>query len=562
MVQGLCLYDAEDRLQVFNRRFREIFGIAPEKIQPGMAFSDVLALSVAAGNHGGQTVTDLLAEQRALTDEAGGGYFQTLSSGQIVSIAHRPTSNGGWLATYEDVTEQHRAAAKIAFMARHDHLTKLPNRSVLSERIEQALALAARGSGFSVLCLDLDDFKQVNDNWGHPTAMNCFARWLTGCAAACGNRRRRSAGRRRIRHHPGGNRQPRGGRPARQARGRTCQRRLRARRPARCHRLQHRHFDGPSDGESPEKLLKNADIALYRAKTEGRSTWRFFETEMDAILQDVVARIDLRDAMANDEFELFYQLVYDLGSDQPSGFEALLRWRHPTRGMVSPAQFIPVAEEMGLIIPLGEWVLRRACEQAADWPKQLKLAVNVSAVQFRSDTLVAAVENALAASNFPAHRLELEITESVLLTNSAATLATLHRLRALGVRIALDDFGTGYSSLSYLRSFPFKKLKIDQSFVRDLTATDDSSMLIVRAIIGLGKSLGMRTTAEGIETIEQIGVDPGGRLRRGAGVLPEPPGAGDRIARRPDEMATRPEEIQPAQVGARLKSQLFQLSRR
>jgi EAL domain-containing protein (putative c-di-GMP-specific phosphodiesterase class I) len=261
----------------------------------------------------------------------------------------------------------------------------------------------------------------------------------------------------------------------------------------------------PNDGESAEKLLKNADIALYRAKTEGRGTWRFFETEMDAILQERRAlEFDLRDAMANDEFEVFYQLLYDLGSDQPSGFEALLRWRHPTRGMVSPAQFIPVAEEMGLIIPLGEWVLRRACEQAADWPEQLKLAVNVSAVQFRSDTLVAAVENALAASNFPAHRLELEITESVLLTNSAATLAILHKLRALGVRIALDDFGTGYSSLSYLRSFPFEKLKIDQSFVRDLTATDDSSMLIVRAIIGLGKSLGMRTTAEGIETIEQM----------------------------------------------------------
>jgi len=507
MVQGLCLYDSEDRLQVVNRRFREIFGIPHEKIQPGMGFSDVLALSVAVGNHGSQTVTDLLAEQKAISaDATAGGYFQTLSNGQIVSIAHRATSNGGWLATYEDVTEQHRAAAKIAFMARHDHLTKLPNRSVLTERIEQALAQAARGPGFAVLCLDLDDFKQVNDSWGHPVGdelLRAVADRLRMCL-------RESDAVVRL----GGDEfaiiQSGIDSPEEAA--------MLARRVVECVSAGY-ELDGrrvvigcsvgismaPGDGESPEKLLKNADIALYRAKTEGRGTWRFFETEMDASLQERRAlEFDLRDAMAKDEFELFYQLLFDLGSDQPSGFEALLRWRHPTRGMVSPAQFIPVAEEMGLIIPLGEWALRRACEQAADWPEQLKLAVNVSAVQFRSDNLVAAVENALMASNFPAARLELEITESVLLMNSTATLATLHKLRALGVRIALDDFGTGYSSLSYLRSFPFEKLKIDQSFIRDLTATDGSSKLIVRAIIGLGKSLGMRTTAEGIETIEQL----------------------------------------------------------
>jgi EAL domain-containing protein (putative c-di-GMP-specific phosphodiesterase class I) len=226
---------------------------------------------------------------------------------------------------------------------------------------------------------------------------------------------------------------------------------------------------------------------------------------MDASLQARRAlESDLREAVTHDGFEVFYQLLYDLGSDRLSGFEALLRWKHPTRGMVSPTQFIPVAEETGLIIQLGEWVLRHACEQAANWPSELKLAVNVSPVQFRSPNFVEVVENALIASTLPAHRLELEITESVLLANSGETLATLHQLRALGVRIALDDFGTGYSSLSYLRSFPFEKLKIDQSFIRDLTATDGSSRMIVRAIISLGKGLGMRTTAEGIETIEQL----------------------------------------------------------
>jgi predicted signal transduction protein with EAL and GGDEF domain len=261
---------------------------------------------------------------------------------------------------------------------------------------------------------------------------------------------------------------------------------------------------GPGDGADAEKLLKNADVALYRAKTDGRGTWRFFETEMDACLQARRAlELDLRAAMANDEFELFYQMVYDLRTDRISGFEALLRWRHPTRGLVPPSQFIPIAEEIGLIIPIGEWVLRSACAQAAMWPEDLKLGVNVSAVQFRSPQLIDMVAIALASSSFPAHRLELEITESVLLANTADTLAKLHELRALGLSIALDDFGTGYSSLSYLRSFPFEKLKIDQSFVRDLTATEGSK-LIVRAMISLGKSLGMRTTAEGIETIEQL----------------------------------------------------------
>jgi EAL domain-containing protein (putative c-di-GMP-specific phosphodiesterase class I) len=245
-------------------------------------------------------------------------------------------------------------------------------------------------------------------------------------------------------------------------------------------------------------------MALYRSKMDGRGTWRFFEPAMDASLQSRRAlETDLRGAMDNDEFDLFYQPIYDLRMDRISGFEALLRWRHPERGLVPPDQFIPVAEEIGLINPLGEWVLNRACEQAASWPDELKIAVNVSATQFRDPRLAAVIANALDVSALAPYRLELEITESVLLGNSAETIATLHELKARGLRIALDDFGTGYSSLSYLRSFPFDKLKIDQSFVRDATATKGSK-LIVRAITSLGKSLGMTTTAEGVETIEQL----------------------------------------------------------
>ena len=237
---------------------------------------------------------------------------------------------------------------------------------------------------------------------------------------------------------------------------------------------------------------------------EGRGTYRFFEPEMDDRLQARRAlELDLRSALTAGEFELFYQPLLDLASNQICGFEALMRWHHPTRGLVSPAEFIPVAEEMGLIVPLGEWALRQACMEAAGWPGSVKVAVNLSPVQFKSSSLVQAVAEALDRSGLPARQLELEITESVLLQDNKATLAMLHDLRDLGVRIAMDDFGTGYSSLSYLRSFPFDKIKIDQSFVRDLCAKPDS-IAIVRAVTGLGSSLGMMTTAEGVETHEQL----------------------------------------------------------
>ncbi|MET3912894.1 diguanylate cyclase (GGDEF)-like protein [Bradyrhizobium sp. S3.3.6] len=506
MSQGLCLYDGEGRLQVVNRRFCEIFDISPELVLPGMTFEDVLRLSVAAGNHGSQTVADLRGESEELLARGKhGSYLQQLSGNRVVSIAYRSTSDGGWLISCEDVTEQQRAQSQIAFMARHDALTGLPNRSLFAERIEQAVAEAGRGAGFAVFCIDLDNFKQVNDTLGHPVgdALLCaVAARLSACVRE-GDTVARLGGdefaliQSEVRNADD------------------------AAHLARCvvehvgapYELNgHRVIVGcsagislaPGDGTTREKLLKNADMALYRSKMDGRGTWRFFEPAMDTSLQTRRAlEIDLREAMDKDEFDLFYQPIYDLRMDRISGFEALLRWRHPERGMVPPDQFIPVAEEIGLITPLGEWVLNRACAQAASWPNELKIAVNVSATQFRDPRLAAVIAKALDTSALAPHRLELEITESVLLGNSAETIATLHELKARGLRIALDDFGTGYSSLSYLRSFPFDKLKIDQSFVRDVTATKGSK-LIVRAITSLGKSLGMTTTAEGVETIEQL----------------------------------------------------------
>jgi EAL domain-containing protein (putative c-di-GMP-specific phosphodiesterase class I) len=261
---------------------------------------------------------------------------------------------------------------------------------------------------------------------------------------------------------------------------------------------------GPDDGASAEQLMRNADLALYRAKGDGRRTYRFFEAEMDAQMQIRRAlEDDLRKALPAGEFELHYQPVIDLKSDEISGFEALIRWRHGVNGLVAPGTFISLAEEIGFIVPLGEWAIRQACATAAKWPGNLKVAVNLSPVQFRGSGLIEVVVGALAASGLPAERLELEITENILLVDSEATLSTLYQLRALGVRIAMDDFGTGYASLSYLQSFPFDKIKIDRSFVKDI-AEGVGSLNIVRAVTAMATGLGMATTAEGVETWEQL----------------------------------------------------------
>ena len=506
MSQGLCLYDKDARLQVVNRRFCEIFNIPVGSVYAGMSFESVLMLSVMAGNHAGQNVSDLVAERkRFLSREKIDSYYQQLSDDRVICVRHRPASDGGWLTTCEDVTEQHQAESQITFMARHDALTRLPNRVLLAERIEQAIAQVGRGSGFAILCLDLDNFKQVNDTLGHAVGdelLCAVADRLGACVREIDTVARLGGDEFAVI-------QADTQRPEDAARL--------ARRIVECLSEPY-EFDGqrvvigssvgislsPVDGTSGEKLLKNADVALYRAKAEGRGIWRFFETEMDESLQKRRAlELDLREAMDKEQFELFYQPLYDVDLDKICGFEALLRWRHPVRGVVTPDQFISVAEEIGIIIPLGEWVVQQACREAALWPGDLKVAVNVSSVQFRSPRLLEAFSRALTDSTLSPKRLELEITESVLLTNNGETTETLHKLRALGLRIALDDFGTGYSSLSYLRSFPFDKLKIDQSFVRDLTDAEDSKV-IIRAIVSLGKSLGMRTTAEGVQTIAQL----------------------------------------------------------
>jgi diguanylate cyclase (GGDEF)-like protein len=507
MCQGLCLYDSEHRLEVVNRRFCEIFHLSPERIKPGVTFQQVIELSVAAGNHPERTAADVLAEELPLINQRiANTRFHEIGRNRIIAIARQPTADGGWVATYEDVTERRRAEERIVFMARHDALTGLPNRLLFAERIDQAISQIGRSSiGFAVLSLDLDQFKQVNDTLGHPVGdelLRSVAERLISCVREIDTVSRLGGDEFAILQC--------GLEKPEQAAGlaRRIVEVLSAPYEIEGHRVTISVSIGisvaPGDGTSYDKLLKNSDVALYLAKADGRATWRFFEPEMDVRLQVRRAlELDLRDALANEEFEIFYQPIYDLSKNRICGFEALLRWRHPSRGLVSPADFIPLAEEIGLIVPLGDWVLRNACSEANSWPSHVKLAVNVSAVQFKNERLVKTVTDAIRKAEFSARRLELEITESVLLANNVTTLSKLHELRNFGIGISMDDFGTGYSSLSYLRSFPFDKIKIDQSFVRMMSAKE-GSRAIVRAMAGLGSSLGIRTTAEGVETEEQL----------------------------------------------------------
>jgi diguanylate cyclase (GGDEF)-like protein len=405
----------------------------------------------------------------------------------------------------EETVERARAEAQITHMAHHDALTLLPNRVRFRENLKQDLLRARPEQPIAVLCLDLDDFKAVNDTLGHPIGdalLKSVAQRLTGCLHETDTVARLGGDEFAIV-------QVAGAQPV--AATVLAQHLIES--MAEPFEIEgHSVVIGtsigialaPNDGSDPDELLKNADMALYRAKAEGRGTYRFFEAKMDADMQARrLLEVDLRGALARNEFEVHYQALVDLNSAKLNGFEALLRWRHPQRGLVSPAQFIPLAEEIGIISPIGAWVLRQACTDAAGWPGELTVAVNLSPVQFRSKTLTLDVVAGLGASGLPARRLELEITEAIMLQDTETTLATLRELKTLGARISMDDFGTGYSSLSYLRKFPFDKIKIDQSFIRDL-ASRPESLAIVRAVAGLGSTLGIATTAEGVETMEQL----------------------------------------------------------
>jgi len=506
MLQGLCMFGADEKLVLFNPRFAEIYGLPVNKIKPGMTSRQLMELASSTIQLADTDAEGTLALQRQfIRGNTGGTLTEHLSDGRSIAISHRPMPGGGFVVTFEDISERLLAEARIKHQAHYDALTDLPNRVTFYERMETILTRLRRSESIAVLSLDLDHFKNVNDMLGHPIG----DRLLQSAA----DRMRSCIRGEDIVARLGGDEFGIVQVPTEQPTDVTV---LAARLidvVGAPYELDGRQVAmgisvgialAPPDGTEPDILMKNADLALYRAKADGGGVYRFFEIEMDARMQARrVLELDLRNAIANGEFEVFYQPIIDVETAQITGCEALVRWNHPVRGMIGPLEFIPVAEEIGLIVPLGEWVLRQACAEAARWPKHISVAVNLSPAQFKNRNLVQTVVSALAASGLPADRLELEITELVLIQETEGAFAVLHQLRELGIRIAMDDFGTGYSSLGYLRSFPFNKIKIDQSFIRDLPTKGDS-VAIVRAVVGLSSSLGITTTAEGVETKEQL----------------------------------------------------------
>jgi diguanylate cyclase (GGDEF)-like protein/PAS domain S-box-containing protein len=504
MPLGLCMFDSEQKLIVCNQRYAEIYGVSEEHTHPGTPLEAILEhrLQVTADARGGENTT----AERLAAIKAGKPWFEIneFSDGRIIAMSYHPLANGGSVAIHEDVTERRKAEERIAHMAHHDALTDLPNRVQFREEMTKALSSVADGEKVAVLYIDLDHFKDVNDTFGHPVGdvlLRQVAERLRGCV-------RPSDAVARL----GGDEFAIIQSAANQPVSATAMANRIIKELALPFDLDgHEAIIGasigisvaPDDGEDADVLLKKADMALYRSKEDGRGVYSFFEADMDARMQHRRAlELDLRKALALNQFEVHYQSLINLESNEISGFEALVRWRHPERGMVQPNDFIPLAEETGLIVPIGNWVLNQACRDAIKWPNHVKIAVNLSPVQF-TKTLVLDVISALSKSGLAPNRLELEITETVLMQDTDSTVATLNQLRDLGVRIAMDDFGTGYSSLGYLRKFPFDKIKIDRSFINDMDDKADS-IAIVRAVTGLGVTLGISTTAEGVETIEQL----------------------------------------------------------
>jgi diguanylate cyclase (GGDEF)-like protein len=504
MPHGLCMFRADGRLAVMNHRFSEMMDLPDDFVQREVSASDVVDACVLAGAISAASGKIILSE---IENSQARDIVTTDPDpirGRSLSWAFQPMAGGGAVVLLEDITERRNAEAKISHLARYDELTALPNRVNFRDEIERLLLVPHDADQLSALLfVDLDQFKQVNDTLGHP----CGDQLL--CAVA--DRLREMLRPEDFVARFGGDEFV------------VFQQNIHSNEDAAV--LARRIVDHLSErykidnhlveigasvgiamtlpGVSADTLLKNADMALYRAKADGRGTFCFFCEEL---AQTVEARrvleLDLRKALANEEFELFYQPLVNLKSGKITTCEALLRWNHPVRGTVSPVDIIPVAEDMGLIIDLGRWILRKACMECMKWPDGVSVAVNFSPQQFHQRDLLSEVRYALEVSGLPADRLEIEITESSLMRNTQLTHDVLSQLRTLGVRISLDDFGTGYSSLSYLHNFPLQKVKIDRSFLEGIDT--DRPLTLLRGVARLSADLGMSVVVEGIETNEQL----------------------------------------------------------
>ncbi|HEV3394603.1 MAG TPA: EAL domain-containing protein [Xanthobacteraceae bacterium] len=507
MSQGLCMFDRTQRLVVCNRHYAEMYGLAPEQTAPGTTLRAILEARVAAGHSPADAEEYIDQRLREVSGPEPYYAVNRLRDGRVIAVMHQPRSDGGWVAIHQDVTAQKRVEAEVAHMARHDSLTDLANRTLFMEKIDEALARLRRGGErFSVFMIDLDRFKAVNDSLGHPVGdalLKAAARRLRAATRDTDTVARFGGDEFAILQTLAADQEE-----GAVALANRILETINEPYDLDGHKVSVGTSIGialaPGDGSSAEQLLKNADLGLYRVKSVGRNGFRFFEPKMETEARSRHAlENDLREAIARNEFELHYQTIVAFATQSVCGVEALVRWRHPRLGIIFPDQFIPIAEETGLIVQLGDWIIRRACADSANWPPHVKVAINLSPVQFGKGDLAATVSGALAESGLAAERLELEITESVLLKQDEDNLDTLHRLKRLGVSIVLDDFGTGYSSLTYLHMFPFDKIKIDKSFVHELSSSAECAA-IVCAVIGLGGSLGIGTVAEGVETQEQF----------------------------------------------------------
>jgi diguanylate cyclase (GGDEF)-like protein len=507
MSHGLCMFDRTNRLAVWNGRFLEITGLPSGGVASGATVQDLVRLSIQSGNHSGAIARRAVGRlARQLAAGRSGQTEADLADGRTISLSQRSMPQGGSVVIFEDITARKQAEHTLARMARFDELTGLANRSAFGERMEECLVdVRQRAARLAVHWVDLDRFKSVNDTLGHSVG--------DALLKAVAARLQKVVRETDVVARFGGDEFVILQSPIK----RTDDAARMARRVMDVLALPF-HVEGheldigasagialaPRDGADADRLLKGADLALYRAKAGGRGTFRYFEESMDAAAQARRSlELDLRRAWERRELEVYYQPIVDLASEGIVGCEALLRWRHPHLGMVPPSEFIPIAEETGLIVALGEFALNEACAEASSWPSGMRLAVNLSPVQFKNRNLASSVAAALERSGLHPSRLELEITEMVLLNESAMTVSAMAQIEALGVRLSLDDFGTGYSSLSYLSKFPFCKIKLDRSFVSNI-GHDKSSAAVVRAVATLGSELGMTILVEGIETVEQL----------------------------------------------------------
>ncbi len=507
------MFDAEQRLIVCNRMYREIFDLPERLTQRGTPLAEIVRYHVKRET-GSDSAEDIEKERNWIeyhvAELARGRSFSDtrhLKNGRIILVTNQPMPQGGWVDLQEDITEKCKAEQKITWLARHDTLTEIANRFHFRETLDSWFEELQPRDGFALHWIDLDHFKAVNDTLGHPTGdalLKSVAKRL-----------------RRILRGPdvvarlGGDEFAiiQSGVTTEAQAAKLAKRVLRA--IGEPHHVLGRKVSvgasigvvlAPGQGRDADELLKNADLALYRAKASGRGTYAFFQSELDQkVAQQWSMEADLRSAIGERQLALYYQPIVELQRNEVTGFEALMRWHHPVLGLVPPSTFIPLAEQTGLIVEMGAWALKQACQEATTWPEHIKVTVNLSSVQFEHGDLLEDVKDALSFSGLSPDRLELEITESVLLRDEARTHELLHKIRSLGVKFALDDFGTAYASLSYLRSFPFDKIKIDRTFIADLDNPKRKDCIaIIHAVAGLAKQMQMSTVAEGVETLDQL----------------------------------------------------------